>query len=56
MIILRRVYTTEGELCRGCLDRSFWHHTCATSRSSGRFHGVELVAAQRFVDELRQAA
>ncbi|QRN97256.1 hypothetical protein JRI60_51365 [Archangium violaceum] len=131
MIILRRVYTTEGELCRSCLDRSFWHHTLrnltlgwwgtisfimtwyyllsnvvtyvqarselrkarprreapreavsgaearrilepfehnvrmrlrdgetpeAIAQDLARFHGVELGAAQQFVDEQRQAA
>ena len=24
---MRRVYMTRGELCRGCLGDSFWHHT-----------------------------
>lgn len=27
MIILRRVSSTEGELCRKCLHRAFWGHT-----------------------------
>jgi hypothetical protein len=27
MLILRRVYSTEGELCRQCVHRTFWHHT-----------------------------
>ena len=27
MLIMRRVYTTQGELCRRCLSKRFWHHT-----------------------------
>ncbi len=27
MLIMRREYATEGQLCRECLDRAFWHHT-----------------------------
>jgi hypothetical protein len=27
MLFLRREYSTEGELCRECLNRAFWHHT-----------------------------
>jgi hypothetical protein len=27
MLFLRRAYTTQGELCRRCLGRTFWHHT-----------------------------
>jgi hypothetical protein len=130
MLIMRREYTTRGELCRSCLGRAFWHHTLrnltlgwwgtisllmtwyflasnlvtyvrarselgkaaprrtARATASGeearrllepfehnvrmrlrdgeapeevardlaRFHGVELASAQRFVDQLREAA
>jgi len=24
---MRREYATQGQLCRSCLDRAFWHHT-----------------------------
>lgn len=27
MLFIRREYATEGELCRPCLHRAFWHHT-----------------------------
>lgn len=27
MLVMRREYATEGQLCRSCLDRAFWHHT-----------------------------
>lgn len=27
MLFLRREYMTQGELCRECLGRAFWHHT-----------------------------
>jgi hypothetical protein len=131
MLFLRQSYTTQGELCRSCLNRSFWSHTGRNllfgwwgtisffmtwyflasnlvtyvqaltelgkarprkserqatasgeearrilvpfehnvrirlrtgetpeevARDLARFHGVELAAAQRFVDELREAA
>lgn len=27
MLLMRQVHTTQGELCRDCLSRRFWHHT-----------------------------
>lgn len=27
MLLMRRSYTTAGELCRDCLNNAFWHHT-----------------------------
>lgn len=27
MLLMRREYATEGQLCRRCLDQAFWHHT-----------------------------
>ncbi|QRK10841.1 hypothetical protein JQX13_12650 [Archangium violaceum] len=131
MLFLRREYTTQGELCRGCLSRAFWHHTLrnltlgwwgtisffmtwyflasnlvtyvqargelakaaprraapkpvasgeearrilepfehnvrmrlrdgeaseAVAQDLARYHGVELASAQRFVEQLREAA
>ncbi|WNG32402.1 hypothetical protein F0U61_01360 [Archangium violaceum] len=131
MLFLRREYTTQGELCRGCLGRAFWHHTLrnltlgwwgtisffmtwyflasnlvsyvqargelakaaprraepkpvasgeealrllepfehnvrmrlrdgetpdSVAQDLSRYHGVELVSAQRFVEQLREAA
>jgi hypothetical protein len=131
MLLLRREYTTQGELCRSCLTRSFWEHTLRNltlgwwgiisffmtwyflvanlftylsargelgkaaprrdaprvavsgeearqvlepfehnvrmrlrdgetpeevARDLARFHGVELTSAQRFVDQLQEAA
>ncbi|HYO53394.1 hypothetical protein [Archangium sp.] len=131
MLFLRREYTTQGELCRSCLNRSFWDHTLRNltlgwwgtisffmtwyflvsnlvtyvrarselgkaaprraapraaasgeearhilepfehnvrmrlrdgetpeevAKDLARFHGVELASAQRFVEQLREAA
>jgi hypothetical protein len=27
MVLMRRQYTTSGQLCRRCLRSAFWHHT-----------------------------
>jgi hypothetical protein len=27
LLLMRREYSTEGQLCRRCLNRAFWHHT-----------------------------
>jgi hypothetical protein len=27
MLFVRQEYSTEGQLCRSCLKRAFWHHT-----------------------------
>lgn len=27
MLLMRQVHMTRGELCRGCLNKRFWHHT-----------------------------
>lgn len=27
MLFMRQEYSTEGQLCRSCLKRAFWHHT-----------------------------
>jgi hypothetical protein len=27
LLLMRREYSTEGQLCRRCLNEAFWHHT-----------------------------
>lgn len=27
LLFMRQEYSTEGQLCRSCLKRAFWHHT-----------------------------
>src|SRR4029450_947471 len=27
MLLMRREFTTEGQLCQRCLNSAFWHHT-----------------------------
>lgn len=27
LLLMRQEYSTQGQLCRSCLKRAFWHHT-----------------------------